>query len=334
MLPSTYLRGLVGLSAVQIAYGRPHSIRGDTDQAMVIQLIPEVPSLENLAIRRNGDIITTSTRSSSLYLTSPRKQYGADAILLHQSSNLNALLGIAELEEDVFYITGGAALTMPNPFNEVWKVDLRGLQISANGTIVQPPAIVLAGNDSTGGLYNGMTHLGTNDTNNILLADSLLGTVTRLDVTTGEFAVVSQDPLLATPNTTNLAVAVNGIHTYGNFIYFTNLNQGIFGRMPISLATGEQTGAAEILATGLWVADDFALSVDGQKAWVAMNGPDVIIEVDIVEKTSRVAFNSSLLGAASSVAKGRVCQDLQYLYVTTSQSNGNSTIGGIVRLPL
>lgn len=326
------LRALLGIPAAQTVFGRPHASRFDTGQATIIQLIPEVPSLENLAIRRNGDIITTSTGSSSLYLTSPRGQYGTAPVLLHEFSSLNALLGIAELKEDVFYVTGGAALTMPNPFNEVWKVDLRPLEVSANGSILQPPAIGLAGNDSTGGLYNGMTRLASNDTNNILLADSLLGTITRLDVVTGGFAVVSRDPLLATPNSTNLAVAVNGIHTFADVLYFTNLNQGIFGRMSISLATGEQTGAAEILATGLWVADDFALSVDGQMAWVAMNGPDVIMEVDIKEKTSRVAFNSSLLGAASSVVQGRICQDSQHLYVTTSQSKGNSTIGGIVRL--
>lgn len=328
------LRALLGLSAVQTVFGRPQPSRYDTGQATVIQLIPEVPSLENLAIRRNGDIITTSTGSSSLYLTSPRGQYGAGPVLLHQFSNLNALLGITELEQDVFYITGGVALAMTNPFNEVWRVDLRSLEIAANGSILQPPAIVLAGNDSTGGLYNGMTRLATNDTNNILLADSLLGTVTRLDVMTGDFAVVSQDPLLTTSNSTNLAVAVNGIHTYADFLYFTNLNQGIFGHISISQATGEQTGAGEVLATGLWVADDFALSADGQKAWVAMNGPDVIMEVDIMEKTSRVAYNSSLLGAASSVVQGRVCQDSQHLYVTTSQPDGNSTIGGIVRLVL
>ncbi|QKX64663.1 uncharacterized protein TRUGW13939_11839 [Talaromyces rugulosus] len=179
-----------------------------------------------------------------------------------------------------------------------------------------------------------MTRLATNDTSSILMDDSILGKITRLDLATGDLAVVIQDPLLTVQNKTNLAIAVNGIHTYGDKLYFTSLNQGVFGRLPISMVTGEQTGAAEVIADGLFVADDFALSRDGKKAWVAMNTADVLVEVQIPEKTSSVVANSSLLGSESAVAIGLGYQEASDLYITTAQPAGNSTVGGIVKLAL
>lgn len=269
----------------------------------LVELVPQAQSLENLAFRRNGDILTTSTTSSSLFLVPPHSKQ--PPAVLHEFPDLEALLGIAEVEPDVFYITGAASTTAPNPLNEIWKIDLRRLQTSPDGTILNPATVSLVAKDTSGGLYNGMTRLALNNTNSILLADSFYGTYTRLDLDTGS-SIIFQDRLLTVQNETNLGIAINGIHTYGENLYFTNLNQGIFGRVPISIATGAQTGRAEVIVDGLFTADDFALSADGEKAWVAMNGPGVVVEVQIAEKTSRVVARSSLLGSESAVARGRV----------------------------
>ncbi|KAH6655816.1 hypothetical protein BKA67DRAFT_250165 [Truncatella angustata] len=320
----------LGASLFTFVFGAPVS---PINSPVLVQLVPQTISLENLALRRNGDILTTSTASSSLFLVSLNSNW-TYPIVVHDFPTINILLGIAELDEDVFYVTGAVSASSPNPLNEIWEVDMRPLRISANGTILQPAAVTLVSSDTSGGLYNGMTRLATNDTSNILLADTFLGTVTRVNVATGESAVVIQDPLLTVQNETNLAIAVNGIHTRYNKLYFTNLNQGVFGSVPISLTTGEQTGTAEIIASGLFVVDDFVLKTDGTKAWVAMNGPYDLVEVDITTKTSRVAVNSSLLGAESAVAFGRTCRDSNYLYITTSQPAGNSTIGSIVKVAL
>ncbi|KAL3471242.1 hypothetical protein BJX99DRAFT_237879 [Aspergillus californicus] len=294
---------------------------------VLVELVPQAQSLENLAIRRNGDILTTSSTSSSLFLVSHSKT----PAVLHEFPNLEALLGIAEVEDDIFYITGAAAITAPNPSNEIWKIDLRGLQTSPDGSILTPPTVSLVANDTSGGLYNGITRLAPNNTDSILLADSFFGTYTRLDLATGN-TIIFQDRLFTVQNETNRGIGINGIHTYGENLYFTNTNQGIFGRVPIS-TTGAQTGRAEVIVDGFFRADDFALSADGEKAWVAMNGPGVLVEVLIAERTSRVVADSSLLGSASSVARGRGWGGSN-LYITTAQATGNSTVAGIVKLAL
>ena len=328
LFPAIVLRVLVQLAAFGFVSGA-----GLPLQPVLVTTIPETPSLENLAVQRNGRLLVTSTHSSSLFLVSPNENW-TSSVVIHQFANLTALLGITELEQDVFYVTGAVTLTASNPYNEIWKVDMRSMRVTSNGEVVEPATVSLVVAANSGILFNGMTRLALDDMRHILVADSINGTVTRIDVTSGEAIIVIDDPKLSNSNETNLAVAVNGIHTHGDKLFFTNLNQGILGRVPISTSTGQQTGSIDVLATDLFVADDFTLSADAKKAWVTMNGAYNLIEVDVLARTSRVLINSKLLGAESSVAFGRDCADKAALYITTAQPSGNSTVGGVVRLQL
>ncbi|PYH94824.1 hypothetical protein BO71DRAFT_440704 [Aspergillus ellipticus CBS 707.79] len=96
---------------------------------------------------------------------------------------------------------------------------------------------------------------------------------------------------------TGLQVAVNGIHVIGSDLFFTNLNKGIFGRIPISLTTGAATGPVDVIVQNV-PGDDFYVSPDG-----------TLVEVDIPGRSARVVVESTYLASASAVTVGRTLLD-------------------------
>jgi hypothetical protein len=174
-------------------------------------------------------------------------------------------------------------------------------------------------------VLNGMTRLAKNDTSHVLISDSAAGNVIRLNVVTGDYAVVISDPTML-PISDGINVGVNGIHTWGDQLFYISLDQGIFAKIPISLSTGAAKGPADIIINGtLEFPDDFALSRDGLTAWVAENGVFVLMEVDILAKTSRVKFNNTLLASTSSAALGRSCSNWDSIYITGAKLGANGT---------
>ena len=112
---------------------------------------------------------------------------------------------------------------------------------------------------------------------------------------------------------------------HGSDLFFTSLNQGIFGKFPLSLANGTAMGPADVIVTNT-PGDDFLLSSDGKKAWIAMNGHGTVQEVDIPGRSSRVVVQSTYLSAAAAVTGGRTIFDSNSLYVASGEGSvGNGT---------
>lgn len=88
----------------------------------LVGLLSDVPSLENLFIRDNGDILVTSTKSSTLFQISPSNLYAPVAI--GEVPGYTGLLGIAEMEKGIFYVIA-SNLTETSYSNAVWQVNLR-----------------------------------------------------------------------------------------------------------------------------------------------------------------------------------------------------------------
>jgi hypothetical protein len=177
-----------------------------------------------------------------------------------------------------------------------------------------------------------MSRLADNDTSTLLLADSTAGDVVKLNVNTGEYEVVIHDVTMEnTPS--GLQIAIDGLHVHGSYLYYTDVNQAIFARIPVSLADATPTGPAQIIVNGT-AGDDFVISKDGKKAWLALNGFSQLAEVDIPGRVALVVAESSYLASASAVAFGRTSLDSHSLYVTSSgeldPSSNDTQIGGIV----
>ncbi|PVH81776.1 hypothetical protein DL98DRAFT_514435 [Cadophora sp. DSE1049] len=301
----------------------------------IVQDIPGPQNLENIAVRYTGDLLVTSTTSSSLFQVSPDQS--KDHILIAEIPASTALTGITELEQDVFYVVSLnlTGVTAVPGSNAVWRVDMRRVRTAKDGTVSGAAQVTLVTKLPDAQLLNGLSRLAPKDNSNVLISDSVSGSVTKLNVGTGKFEVVIQDDTMKISQS-GLAIGINGIHTHGCDLFFVNLNQGLFAKVPISLSTGARTGAVEVIVNDT-AGDDFAMSRDGKKAWIAMNGQFTLVEVDIPGKKASSVANSTLLMSDSAVAFGRTRFDWNSLYITAAAtlvaSNG-STEGRVVRVDL
>jgi len=289
---------------------------------------PSPATLENLAVRENGEILVTSGQSPFLYQVSPDP--GNVPILVTQIPGVSSIQGIVELEPDIFYvlaqnITG--LVVIPSTI-ALWRVDLRQLAVTDDRVVLQPAAIQLVTRIPEGILFNGMCRLSPTDSSNLLISDSMSATITKIDVHTGIYETVISDPLMEYLPT-GLTVGVNGIHVHGTNLFFTNYNRAIFARIPISLQTGAATGHAQVVVNGT-AGDDFILSEDGNKAYLALWGQNEIAEVDIPGRVARVVATSSALEASSAVAWGRRLTDRTSLYVSAGNSGVGTAMSGTV----
>ncbi|KAJ4247457.1 hypothetical protein NW762_013132 [Fusarium torreyae] len=291
------------------------------DLAVVAQ-VPDVKNLENLAVRHDGNVLVTSTTSPIIHYISLTGHHSS--VPIAKVAGFAAVTGIYELEKDIFYLAS-TNLTGAHGTNAIWKLDMRHFELTSTGKIVRPAALSLVVNIPNAQALNGMTQL---DKKHILVSDSSAGTITRVNVNTSQYKVVLQSEVLSsTP--TGLGVGVNGIRTYQDRLYFVNLDQQLFASLPISSSTGAATGDVDVILNGTLVAaDDFVLSRDGKKAWIAENGQNVLVEVDIKAKTSRIAANSTVLGATSSVALGRTKRDRDSVYITGARNIDGVSVAG------
>ena len=307
-----------------IRYGCPNATSITT-----LQVVADTRTLENIAVRSNGDILATSVASPKLFRLSSQGDHPVIAVA--EISGVTGLLGITELEKDVFYVLG-SNLTSSEDSNGVWRVDMRNFQAARNGTVVEPSSTSLVTRIPSALQLNGMTRLAPNDTKNLLISDSARGHVIRLNVDTETVDTVIQEPEMA-PLATGLDIGVNGIRIRDNKLYFVSLDQGLFARVPISLASGATAGPVQILASNITFGDDFTVSEDGECAYVATNGPQEVIGVDLLHGGKTVVASSPLLGSASSVAAQEV-DGRRVLYVTGATVSGNSTVGHVSKITL
>lgn len=282
--------------------------------------------IENIAIRSNGDLLVTFLTSPDLYLIDPTKPPSTPPTLIHSFNSSVGITGITELTPDVFYvsvtnITAGAYI--------VWEVDLRH----------QPTGIREVAAFNSSGLINGLTTLSIPH-QTIILADTYLGVIWKLDVQTSAQSIVIDLPEMKPPTPNNSAsLGVNGIKIRDGFLYFTNTDVGTFSRVHID-TNGTAYGAVQTLATVPY-ADDFALDAQGN-AWVAQGPLNTVAFVKYNGgkqpwnvTTAAGSIGELTVAGGTACAFGRGPTDQGTLYVTTEGGttapvNGTITEGGKV----
>lgn len=137
---------------------------------------------------------------------------------------------------------------------------------------------------------------------NVLIADSMLGAIWKVDVATGKYSIAIQNSDLA-PNasrTEGPPAGINGLRTFGESLYFTNTAQGIFGPICIN-DDGSAAGDVEILARTSQSSDDYDdLDLDSEgNAYIATH-PNAICDVTAAEiQTNMTGDGSSFLQPTS-----------------------------------
>src|ERR1700723_3712619 len=87
---------------------------------------PNETWVENLAVRQNGQILVTVHTAPELYLVDPFHA-NSSPVLVHRIPDVIGLLGIVEVQHDMFYVIAGnrsvATLeTAPGSYS-IWKID-------------------------------------------------------------------------------------------------------------------------------------------------------------------------------------------------------------------
>jgi hypothetical protein len=98
----------------------------------------------------------------------------------------------------------------------------------------------------------------------LLIADSALGVVWRLNHLTSKYEIALESPLMQPP-TGPILLGINRIHVFDSFVYFTNSFQKLFARVPVYLHrpdAGSATGDYEIVANNEF-SDDYTFDKEG-----------------------------------------------------------------------
>ena len=281
----------------------------------------EQTELENLAPRSNGQLVLTVSSQPAIYNIDPSKKNQPPSLLYH-FPNVGSTTGIAEIAPDIFAVVTGnwSGVTfqaIPGSFY-IWSVDL---------TTSKPTARIISSMPEAAALNGATTLDGSPDL--LLIADSALGAVWRLNTTTGDHSIAIQDPLFSNWSSPG-PIGINGIRTFRGSLYFLNSAQGSYGRVPIS-SDGSATGEVEVIArvdVPRVRFDDFDMDWAGS-AWIATH-PNVVTQVSI-EGVQR-NFTGDNSGAAiemlqpTSARFGRgSVEEENVLYVVTG---GSKTVGG------
>jgi hypothetical protein len=296
----------------------------------LIHQFPLPTWVENLAIRSNGQILVTLLTTPELYLLDPTTT-PPTSTFIHKFPSALALTGIIELGQDIFYICAGsfnvsAYKNEPGSYS-VYEVDMRGFK--KEGDEVQVKKIC---DIKESGLLNGM-ELFSEEATEVLIADSEVGCVWKVNVGTGEYEMVVQVDEMKVP-AQGMPMGINGIKIRDGYLYWTNTGRKQFCRIKIDHA-GKAIGKTEIVAEDC-LGDDFVFDKEGN-AWIAQNPLNTVAVVRSNGEMTLVAGKKEELevcgGTSCQFGKGK--DEEHILYVATSGAlaepvNGDKVEGGKV----
>ena len=278
-----------------------------------VELIYEFPPgiwCENLAVRRNGQILVTIATAPEIYQVDPDKK--RDPILLY-SFPATTVTGIAELEPDVFYvaienITSSNGQLGPLPGSvAIWKLDLRSFSAKDD----QSARVSKVATFPNAGLLNGVAVL--NRRKGLLLAaDTVRGLIWQLNVHTKEIKVFAEDPLTKGASDVALPLGANGIKVRKGVVYFSNTDRAIIGRLIVK-KNKTPIGPAATIVTGAISVDDFTIGANGA-FFAAENFNNALSYAPVTGGDAEVIANIS--GNPTAVAFGRRPEDSQSVYVS------------------
>jgi hypothetical protein len=221
-------------------------------------------------------------------------------------------LGITETRHDEFYVAVAGQydenmILLPNSTDYIFRVDFSTLEMSSTGEVLSNATVTKLTDLEGSQLVNGATTLNEDA---ILVSDSYNGWVYKVDVRTGAYDVIVEDPLMKKSSGSEGKTGVNGIKVFRGYLYWTNTDAGLQARIKIN-EDGKPCGASEILASNLTEPDDFILDENGA-AYIAL-GP--LNEVRVVHPGG--SSRSAAVDGPTAAKFGRQHGDHHRLYFST-----------------
>jgi hypothetical protein len=186
-----------------------------------IYQFPNETWLENLVIRQNNQILVTVLSVPELWQVDPFHA-NSPATLVCRVPGATGLLGIVELQGDVFYAIAGnftiATTESTSGSYSIWKIDIRS---------ILRPAIVSKLTDIPEAVFlNGMAVLNKSK-GLVVIGDAGAGVVFTLDVGTGRYSKTIDDPTMKP--TDSFPIGINGMKIRGGYLYYSTTAQELLG---------------------------------------------------------------------------------------------------------
>lgn len=259
--------------------------------------VVNLASLENIAVRPNGQILVTNMNSPNLYAVDPAAKSSSTAVVVTGASGLS---GVREVTPDVFAVIGGKS---------IYKVDFTG----------DAPAVTLVKAIAEASNLNGLASF---DDDSVLVADAGKGNVYRFSMSTGDYSVVLEDPTMAPSGA--IPFGIDGILHVNGTVWYTNIFKNSFHKIDVD-ETGKATGAVTTLWSNL-MGDDLCVGPDG-KIYVATNSPNTVVSVDATAGAGASPATVGQVRGSTACAFGRGESDANTVYVTGAQGVFSINIG-------
>ncbi|KAI0200567.1 hypothetical protein F4808DRAFT_428316 [Astrocystis sublimbata] len=268
---------------------------------------------ENIAIRRNGDLLVTMTQpNASLYSIRRPLSDSPEASVIN-IKDANGLTGIVETSPDVFAVAGATFSALAEAVagtSKVWEVDFRGPEPTTRLIVKMPEAVLL----------NGLASISTCSSSAILIADSGLSRVWRVDMKTGAYETAVEIPEMQSVADAPIPLGVNGLKIRNGYLYFSNSNLAAVYRLRIDQRGMAAKGAqAELIAEfHTDDIDDFEIDERGQ-IWAATNFNNTVAVDGPGSAATVVVGRSTDLTVAgdTALAFGRTKGDKNIVYTVT-----------------
>lgn len=255
--------------------------------------IVKLASLENIAVRPNGQLLVTNMNSPNLYAVDPVAKTSSTAVAVSGAAGLS---GIGEIAPDVFVVIGGSPQG-----TAVHQVDFTGG--TAKATLVKK--IADAKNMNGLAVFN-------NDT--VLLGDAAKGALVKLTVSSGESSVALSDPTMAPSGP--IPFGIDGLKYDNGTVWYTNIFKNSFHKVSVD-ATSKPTGAVSTLWSNL-MGDDLCVGNNGKLYITTNSGANQVVEFDPAVSASKPVVVAKL-SAPTACAAGRTEKDKDVIYVTSGQ---------------
>ena len=300
-------------------------MKGRNTAANAFQLVHQAGSgikYENLAIRRNGNLLITDVANPKVYELDLDGAVPGLPSTVYTFPNATGVTGIIETTPDIFVVVAGIwnSNTWLSTYGSfaIWSIDY-----SEEKTTILGPKVSLIAELSECYALNGIIKLPWNPTT-VLIADSVKGVIWRMDTVSGAYGISIENQLFT--NTTLFPIGINGIPAYDNDMYFINSAQRTYGRVPLN-QDGSAAGKIQILQRApadVEAYDDLNMDWKGS-IWVATH-PDVVSEISLQGTTQSytASGNGAELAQPTSIRLGRSDKG-HLLYVTCA---GNGSKGG------
>ncbi|OHF01707.1 hypothetical protein CORC01_02898 [Colletotrichum orchidophilum] len=298
---------------------------GQSLPSRVVYQFPEKPNwIENIAVRKNGNLLLTLLTSPEIYQVAKPWEKSPSAELVHRFSSFDGLLGITETSPDTFLVVGGnfsgIGVSVPGTFS-TWEVSLIHKKTTATKIVDVPEASFL----------NGAVALPW-DRNIVLIAESAHGKVYRVNIRAKKHDVILGGQNLEPTSATVPPIGINGVHIRGDFLYWTNSSLRKVFRVKLDRSGRVSSGATieQIASIDVAFLDDFTFDKNGD-IWAVTNIDDKLVYINPEGNSTIVAGSETELTIAGGTAAafGRNVKDREILYAVTGGALANPVNGTI-----